>query len=372
MDRRNFLNMMGTASVLVPINALGISLNGFSEHESINQTALPRIRMILVGEASFECLAGLEYAHEDDSPIRNWHPQDILYLNADGKLEMYSAETNYSRPSLGADGWKACEQTLNNQAETIAAFKEAEPEIARFLQNCDWLLFVVTLDNPMAFVAGERIATIAKNAGVMSVAVVGMPYTLEIIEGKPSGYYNKTLRSASHIVVGKMAAICCCTIPDEGSWSGNGDDQHRSWSFLDSNMALCLVSKIAIRKDCCAQIGDAIASSGVCMVGMGYSEPNPAKAKIESAISESQYWLGHEMQLTSSGAIFNIIGNEDKAGQMKEELLLTLHEPSKILRNGKAFWPDDANFHIVMSSPEYMNDMDYCFIKVLSMGVAEV
>jgi len=353
------------------VEIVTMPLNDISKHGSFNQSTLPRVRMILVGEASGHYLAGLKCAHEQDSPIVNWNPKDILYLNADGAVEMYAEEDSRSRSSPTMDGWKACEQALNRPAETIAAFNEAEPEINRFIHGCDWLLLVVTLDNPMAFVAGERIANIANEAGVMSVAVIGTPYIRDAEEDAKVWHCNPASSAANQAVFERMAAICHCTISDEGFWSKSDDEQHWSWMFYQSTMALCLISKMGTRKDCCVQIGDAISESGICIVGCNFSEFEHPKAVIEDALSISENWLGGEVQLTSSGAIFHIIGNVDKVEQMKRGVLLALEEPSKLMRNDKPFWANDASFHIVTSTPEYMREEDFCFIQVLSMGVVE-
>ncbi|MDH2915530.1 MAG: hypothetical protein PXX77_01505 [Gallionella sp.] len=353
------------------VEIVTMPLNDISKHGSFNQSTLPRVRMILVGEASGHYLAGLKCAHEQDSPIVNWNNKDILYLNADGALEMYAEEDGRSRSGPVMDGWKACEQALNNQDETIKAFKEAEPEINRFIHGCDCLLLVVTLDNPMAFVAGEGIANIANEAGVMSVAVIGTPYIREAVEDAKVWHCNPASSAANQAVIERMAAICHCSIPDEGFWSRSGEEQDWSWMFYQSTMALCLFSKMATRKDCYVQIGDAIATSGVCMVGCNYSEFEHPKAAIEDALGESSRWIECDGQ-RASGAIFHIIGNVEKVEQMKRGVLLALEEPSKILRNDKPFWASDASFHIVTSTPEYMREEDFCFIQVLSMGVVEI
>lgn len=372
MDRRDFIKMMGVTSALWPLQILSVPINVFSECNNSSQSALPRVKMILVGEASLEYLDSLVHVHAVDSPILEWRLQDILYLNADGKLEVCPAKTNRSRSSRVAAGWKVCEQTLDNLAQTTKAFKEVEPELIRFIQGCDWLLIVVALDNPMAFVAGEEVSAIAKDAGVMSVAVVGTPYLDGLYDAEGDWSRSEALSTSSQVVVEKMAAICQCTIPDNGMW-GYGESS-KDWGFMWPSDAVKLVSEVATRIDCCTQIGDLLATSQGCLFGGDFHEFELPKAAIEEAISDiaSVYWLGNERPLVSSGAIIQVIGGKSRVEQIEQNVKLALQEPSKILRNGKPFWSDGASFQIVTSSPDYMSEEEFGFIQVLSMGVVEV
>lgn len=372
MNRRNFLKMMGAASVLVPINTLGIPVRGMPDHDNLNQSALPRVRMILVGEASLEYLDGLVHPHAVDSPIRNWSPQDIVYLNADGELEVCPSQINRTRTSRVADGGEVCEQALRDLSQMATLFNKVEAEVMQFIQGCDWLLIVVALDSPIAFVSGERIASLARKVGVLSVAVVGTPYLDGHVEADASWNRSEALSVASQDVVRRLEVICHCTIPDNGMW-GYGDAPWH-WGFIWAADAVKLVSDVATRIDCCAQIGDSLATSQGCLFGSDYHGFELPKAAIEEAISDiaSVYWLGNERSLVSSGAIIQVIGGKSRIEQIKQDVTLALQEPSKILRNGKPFWSDDASFQIITSSPDYMGEEEFGFIQVLSMGVVEI
>jgi hypothetical protein len=269
--------------------------------------------------------------------------------------------------------WKICEQAINDPAETAYRFQRSKSAITQFISKSDWIFIVSALDNSMAFVASETIAAIARDAGVMSFAIVGTPYIrpISFANGKELG--SKALNEATMQVVERMSEICQCTILDNGMWCTDSDYKDGyEWSFYGSELALHMVAEIATRIDWCAQMGDSLFTSGVSMVGSGYGSPENLQAAIEDAITYAGpcEWWG-DMHITSTGAIFKIIGDEASANRMKKALLLKLHEPSKFLHFGNPFWLDGASFHIVTSSPDDVRDTGDCSIQVLSMGVAQ-
>ncbi|MEQ1532590.1 MAG: hypothetical protein HOO97_01655 [Sideroxydans sp.] len=361
--------MMGAASVLTPIQAASLPLNNFSIKADALGADLPRIRMILVGESSLKYLDSL--VCDTLSSMPNWRPQDILYLDNSGYLVICPARIERFIPYRVGDDWEISEQAIADHAETASRFQRSESGITQFIRDSDWLLIVAALDNPMAFFASEKIATIARDAGVMSVSVVGTPYLAGLMEADGRWAHSEVLSGATIDVAERMSAICQCTIPDNGFW-GQGADS-LSWGFYMSESALHMISEMATRIDCCAQIGDAIASSGVCMVGERYATFEHMRPAIEEVLLEysSSDWWG-DMQITSTGAIFQIAGEVDKASLMKDALSQYLSKPSQFLRNGSPFWRDEANFYIVTSTSGYLHDADDCLIRIFSTGVAPI
>lgn len=373
MNRRNFLKMMGAASVLTPIQAASRPLTNFSIKADALGANPPRIRMILVGESGLEYLDGL--VRDISSPIRNWRPQDILYLDRYGDLAICPSRVNSPFPHGVGGGWKICAQAIHDPTETTSWFQRSEPAITEFISNSDWLFIVAALDNPMAFVASEKIATIARDAGVMSVAIVGTPYVGPISFSNGNALGSEALNKATMYVVDRMSEICQCTIPDLGGWSrdSNYEDGYE-WSFYGSESALHMVADMATRMDWFAQISDALTTSGVCMVGSGYGSPENLRAAIEDAITYSGpcEWWG-DTHITSTGAIFKISGgNEDMASRMKKALSLELLMPSIFLHYGQPFWRDDANFTIATSTSDSLYGGEECIIEVISTGVTSV
>jgi len=362
--------MIGAATALAPIQVTGLPLNNLSIKSAAAGDGLPRLRMILVGESSLEYLNDL--VRDTSSLIPSWRPQDILYLDQYGGLVICPSSINSSRVHPPQSSWKICDQAINDLSEVAYWFQRSEAAITQFIGNSDWLFIVTALDNPMAFVASEKIAAIARDAGVMSVAIVGTPYARPIRFSHGDALGSASLNEATMRVVERMSEICQCTIPDNGGLNRNSNyiDGYE-WSFYGSELALHMISEWAAKKDVVARMGNALSTAGVCMVGFGIDEN--LHAAIEEAITYSGpcEWWG-DTHITSTGAIFRIIGDQDRVSRMKEALLQELREPSKFLHYGTPFWLDGANFHIVTSSPDYMRDEDYCSIHVLSMGVALV
>lgn len=170
MDRRTFLKAMGAVFASIPFNTSGSQQTASPSGNEKAVASPPRFRLIAVGNASVPNV--LEYF---DSSIPGLHPDEMMYLDKDGLLRRCSGLSDADCCGI-EESRLACNRSIGHLDAIRSGLGKSEREIAEFVRDGEWLFIYAVLDNAVAFAASERIARIARGAGVKTIAFVATPY----------------------------------------------------------------------------------------------------------------------------------------------------------------------------------------------------
>ena len=356
MDRRTFLKVMGAAFAARPFDASG-SLPAASVQQAQAESSLTRIRLIVVGADSVNLQTW-------DAEIAGWPKEGVLCIDSVGHIRQCLTVDSDVFPQK--NGWQRCCEALPSLGLKKAQFKTVEKEVTSFIQAADWLFMVVMLDNAMAFAACDEIAKIAKNAGVLTMAYVGMPGSARSYPGEDA-VHNDLLKKYSREAIDRMLGACDLVLPDEGSWSYDG------WTTDHHDTALDLISSAIESKEHTDQFTAMLTTASMGFYGLGISD-NVHEAIQDALDPDMSYFRQDNVgPFTNKGAIIMVTGHPEMVESLKNDVMIALRHPPADLGGSCPFWRGGQNW-MVITRPEgdfSSTDRAY-FLEALSIGSEKV
>ncbi len=247
----------------------------------------------------------------------NTDAQDLLYTNADYKIligkELTKGLGAGSDPKIGEE-----------------AAKESESEIKKKLEGCDLLFITCGMGGGTGTGAAPVIAEIGKKLGILTIAVVTLPFT---IEGN---------RRYENAIIGleKLESLVntLIVIPNDKLLELAPDlPLQTAFKIADEVLTNAvkgiaeLITKPGLVNLDFADVKAIMGNGGVSMIGVGESDSqNRAIEAIERALENPLL----DVKVSGiKGALVNIIGGND----------LTLDEARKIIENVSERLGEDAN-----------------------------
>lgn len=366
MDRRTFLKAMGAVFASIPFNTSGSQQAASPSGNEKTVAAPPRFRLIAVGNASTHNIL-----ESFDSSIPDLHPDEMMYLDKDGLLRRCSGLSDADCCGI-EESRLACNRSIGHLDTVRSRLGESEREIAEFVRGGEWLFIYAVLDNAVAFAASERIARIARDAGVKTIAFVATPYECT---NNTFGYAeefkcrNEMLGAASRAVVEGLYASCNGVFHNEGVWHSE-EDLTPNW-FTQQNVTVNVLAKIFSRTEYAEQLDRMLVHAGNCV--KDYAVENDARKAVQYAIYPYAWPNrdGLDRHVTSGGAIIVVTGHPDNVDKLKHDILDELKTPSVFHREGyPPFWRDGSEF-LVVTNPYADCAIEHsCVVTIFSTGVS--
>ncbi len=264
-------------------------------------------RMVQVGVEGVETIAV------------NTDAQDLLYSDADKKILIGKEITG----GLGAGG---------NPKVGCEAAKESKEEIKKSLENSDMLFITCGLGGGTGTGSAPVIAEIAKKMGILTIAVVTLPFAME---GKVRGNnakegLNELRKNVDTIIIipnDRLLEI----VPDVSlATAFKVADE----ILVNSVKGIAeLITKAGLINLDLADVKAVMTNGGLAMIGMGESDTeNRGIEAVEKALSNPLLSLDIE---GAEGALINVTGGPDitirEAQQVVEAVSGRLSEDAKII-----------------------------------------
>ena len=352
MDRRTFLKVMGAAFAARPFDASG-SLLAASVQQAQAESSLPRIRLIVVGADSVNLQTW-------DAEIAGWPKENVLCIDSVGHIRQCLTVDSDVFPQK--NGWQRCCDALPFLSLKKAQFRTVEKEVASFIRAADWLFMVVMLDNAIAFAACDEIAKIAKNAGVLTMAYVGMPGSARSYPGEEA-VHNDRLKKYSRDAIDRMLGACDLVLPDEGSWSYSG------WTTGHHGTALDLISCAIKNKEHADQLTAMLTTAGMGFYGLGISD-NVHEA-IQDALDPDMSYSCQDsvVPFTHNGAIIMVTSHPEVVESLRNDVVMALRHSPADLGGNCPFWRREQKWMVITRPEDDFSSTDRAyFLEALSIG----
>ncbi len=177
----------------------------------------PDIKVVALGRASiqlvdnlpimpgvnFSQIIGADYFWEDYV----WSPAPI---NREPLIKGISRiKLGLSAPVLEG-AWLHVENDLKNLDEVRTLVLNHELEIISYLHGADMVLLVISLDCAMSYATSEIIAELSRDAGALTIAMIGTPYPCHFL-------------AETHNLINNVVSMMDYVITTEGLWSLKND-----------------------------------------------------------------------------------------------------------------------------------------------------
>lgn len=223
-------------------------------------------------------------------------------------------------------------------AQTGKAAAERDIEMIRGLfTDCDALILAAGLGGGTGTGAAPVLLGAARAAGVMTVAVVTMPFLFE----------GQARRSTAQAGLQAITAVAdfVCVIDSDRLFAGAGAEGDLAAAFARADEALAggicslwhmLAQPMLISVDPGAFMTLAAKGSGICRFGFGTASGTGRAHAVAKALKEGPVFEQGEALRASGAALLCICGSHD----------ITLHEVSDLVGEISASMPEDADLQI--------------------------
>ncbi len=240
----------------------------------------------------------------------NTDAQDLLYTNADKKILLGKELTR----GLGAG---------SNPRIGEEAAKESEPEIKKALEGSDLIFITCGLGGGTGTGSAPYIANLAKRIGIMSVAIVTMPFTME-----GSHRYENAIIGLEKL---EQSVNTLIVIPNEKLLQlAPHLPLQTAFKVADEILTNAvkgiaeLVTKTGLVNLDFADVKTIMSEGGVALIGMGESDAeNRANESVQKAL-ENPFIDVDISQAT--GALINISGGENLTLDESRRIVETVSE----------------------------------------------
>lgn len=363
MDRRSFLKALSTAalagcSVASVAEAAHPLMGDVFRHEA--KARLPSMKVIGIGESGLALVHSMQ-AGPDALPS---HIQaDYLAIRFNARITRVISSPNLELAvPFNYHRWHEVADDLRNMAAMRQRIPGMERELSQYVKGADIVLLLVSLDNAISFVACDAVARVARESGVLTVALVGTPYG-QCCEGFPS----ESLLRASHDAVNRILGEVDCAITTDGSWAGSPLEPV-IWDFgFQSSVPRHLLSAAwaaAIAGDGFDRLKRVLSGSGRAAHGFGLGRS--ARDAVEEAF-EVQQWLDKygEAAVASSGVVI-VSAHPESVDSRLDEIRSELAriQPLEIPQ-----WGGKPDMLLLAAPDDRLENDQYFFLDIISTGI---
>src|SRR3989338_2966885 len=249
----------------------------------------------------------------------NTDAQDLLYTTADKKILIGKETCN----GLGAG---------SNPKKGEEAAKEQQSEIKRHIKGADMVFITCGLGGGSGTGAAPVVAEIAKKSGCLVVAIVTMPFTMEV---------KKRTDNAMQGLEKLESIVDTIIIIQNDKLLQLAPDLPLQTAFKVADEILMqgvkgvaeMITRIGLVNLDLADIKTVMSNGGLSLIGVGESDSDKKAAEaIEKAIKNPLL----DVDITgASGALISVAGGPDivldEARQIVEEISKRLHEDATII-----------------------------------------
>ena len=250
----------------------------------------------------------------------NTEAQDLLYTTSDKKILLGKELTK----GLGAG---------SDPKIGMEAARESEHEIKNALQGADMVFITCGLGGGTGTGSAPIVAEIAKKMGILTVAIVTMPFTME-----GNRRYQNAVEGLEHL---EHSVDTLIVIPNDKLLELAPDlPLHTAFKVADEILTNSvkgiaeMVTKAGLVNLDFADIRAVMGNGGVALIGVGESDSeNRATEAVEKAIHNPLL----DVDITgANGALINVAGGKDMTLDEARKVVETVS--SKLSEDAKVIW----------------------------------